>query len=200
MCDDNILWPSGIGVAERSADPANTRTLLRSLWLALCCATASRTFWLEIGFAHESGRQSIRSPDETEEDLGNPWSPDVVLVEEDAPTALFGNQNIASTSSANDDLKGKKRRKLSSQMSLFKCMMDSLTLKFTKYQADFDKKVLNRMEELENERIAMDERIKKMWTKFEEKRRIDEEEHELNIMNAFQDIMNQLKSNHAETT
>ncbi|PRD28336.1 UNVERIFIED_CONTAM: Myb/SANT-like DNA-binding domain-containing protein 2 [Trichonephila clavipes] len=99
-----------------------------------------------------------------------------------------------------DDLKGIKRRKLSSQMSLFKCMMDSLTLKFTKYQADFDKKVLNRMEELENERIAMDERIKKMWTKFEEKRRIDEEEHELNIMNAFQDIMNQLKSNHAETT
>ncbi|GFY67646.1 hypothetical protein TNIN_469932 [Trichonephila inaurata madagascariensis] len=176
------------------------------------------------------------------EDPGNPWSPDVVLVEEDAPTALFENQNIASTSSANDapllinsdhintqrcrcefqiklikihfqksqlcsgiyliigDLKGKKRRKLSSQMSLFKCMMDSLTLKFTKYQADFDKKVLNRMEELENERIAMDERIKKMWTKFEEKRRVDEEEHELNIMNAFQDIMNQLKSNHAETT
>ncbi|GFY67647.1 hypothetical protein TNIN_469931 [Trichonephila inaurata madagascariensis] len=134
------------------------------------------------------------------EDPGNPWSPDVVLVEEDAPTALFENQNIASTSSANGDLKGKKRRKLSSQMSLFKCMMDSLTLKFTKYQADFDKKVLNRMEELENERIAMDERIKKMWTKFEEKRRVDEEEHELNIMNAFQDIMNQLKSNHAETT
>ncbi|GFR15664.1 hypothetical protein TNCT_1731 [Trichonephila clavata] len=134
------------------------------------------------------------------EDPGNPWSPDVVLVEEDAPTALFENQNIASTSSANGDLKGKKRRKLSSQMSLFKCMMDSLTLKFTKYQADFDKKVLNRMEELENERIAMDERIKKMWMKFEEKRKVDEEEHELNIMNAFQDIMNQLKSNHAETT
>lgn len=133
------------------------------------------------------------------EEPGNPWTPDVVLVEEDAPTILFENQNTASTSSANGDLVGKKKRKLSSQMSLFKCMMDSLTLKFTKYQAEFDKKILNKMEELESERIAMDERVKKMWMKFEEKRRVDEKEHELNIMNAFQDIMNNLKSNNTET-
>ncbi|GFT81751.1 uncharacterized protein NPIL_688681 [Nephila pilipes] len=132
------------------------------------------------------------------EDAGNPWTPDVVLVEEDTPTPLFENQNTASTSSVNGDMMGKKRRKLSTHMSLFKCMMDSLTLKFMKYQADFDKKVLNRMEELENERTAMDERIKKMWMDFEEKRKVDEKEHELNIMNTFQDIMNQLKPNHAE--
>ncbi|GBM58312.1 hypothetical protein AVEN_264922-1 [Araneus ventricosus] len=131
------------------------------------------------------------------EDAGNPWTPDVVLVEEDAPTALFENQSSASTSSINENLTERKKRKLSSQMTLFKYMMDSLTLKFMKYQSEFDKKILNKIEELENERSAMDERIQKMWTDFEEKRRADEKEHELNIMTAFQDIINELKVNEA---
>ncbi|KAF8792277.1 Myb/SANT-like DNA-binding domain-containing [Argiope bruennichi] len=124
------------------------------------------------------------------EDTGNPWTPDVVLVEQDAPTALFENQSSASTSSMNENLTGRKKRKLSSQMTVFKYMMDSMTLKFMKYQTDFDKKILNKIEELENERSAMDERIQKMWMDFEEKRRVDEKEHELKIMTTFQDIIN----------
>ncbi|XP_055939518.1 uncharacterized protein LOC129969125 isoform X2 [Argiope bruennichi] len=129
------------------------------------------------------------------EDTGNPWTPDVVLVEQDAPTALFENQSSASTSSMNENLTGRKKRKLSSQMTVFKYMMDSMTLKFMKYQTDFDKKILNKIEELENERSAMDERIQKMWMDFEEKRRVDEKEHELKIMTTFQDIINGMKVN-----
>ncbi|GIX79018.1 uncharacterized protein CEXT_415461 [Caerostris extrusa] len=129
------------------------------------------------------------------EDVGNPWTPDVVLVEEDVPTVLFDKPSSASTSSLHENLSGKKKRKLSSQMSIFKCMIDSLTLKFMKYQSQFDKKILDKIEELENEHIAMDERIQKMWLEFEEKRRANEREHELNVTAAFQDIMNQFKTN-----
>lgn len=73
--------------------------------------------------------------------------------------------------------------------------MDTLTLKLMKYQTESDARILTKIEELENQRTAMDERIQKMWLEFEEKRRIEEREHELNIMKIFQDIMNQMKEN-----
>ncbi|XP_054719131.1 zinc finger and SCAN domain-containing protein 29-like [Uloborus diversus] len=130
---------------------------------------------------------------EVETDTGNPWSPDVVLVEgEGTPSqTLFESQNSASTSITNGDLPSKKKRKISSRISMFKCMMDSLTLKFMKYQTESDERMLNKIEQLENERNAMDERIQKMWMDFEERRSADAREHEINIMNLMQQGLEQ---------
>lgn len=80
-------------------------------------------------------------------------------------------------------------------MPYLKSMLDTLTLKLIKYQNESDARILTKIEELEHERTAMDERIHKMWLDFEEKRRSDEREHELNVMKIFQDIMNKIKVN-----
>lgn len=74
-------------------------------------------------------------------------------------------------------------------------MLETLTLKLMKYQTESDARILSKIEELENERTAMDERMQKMWMEFEEKRRNEEREHELNIMRIFHNIVNQLNVN-----
>ncbi|KAG8196605.1 hypothetical protein JTE90_014164 [Oedothorax gibbosus] len=121
-------------------------------------------------------------------------APDVVLVE-DAVASISLDQNKSSSSSGYEPLH--KKRKLSCNRTLFKNMMDMLTSKFMKYQTDSDAKMLEIMEKLEKERHEIDENIKKMWLEFEERRSADETEHELNVMNAFQDIIIQVKRNHA---
>lgn len=64
-----------------------------------------------------------------------------------------------------------------------------------KYQTESDARILSKMEELENERTSMDEKMQKMWMEFEEKRRVEEREHELNVMKIFQDIVTQINVN-----
>lgn len=133
-----------------------------------------------------------------EKDEENPWTPDILLVEgEESPEALFDSPCSPSSKSADGDIteNRKKKCKMSSEIPYLKCMMDTLTLKLMKYQTESDARILTKIEELENERTAMDERIQKMWMDFEEKRRSEEREHELNIMKIFQDIMNQMKVN-----
>ena len=88
-----------------------------------------------------------------------------------------------------------KKRRLSAELPYLKTMIETLTLKLMKYQTESDARILSKIEELENERTAMDERMQKMWIDFEEKRRSEEREHELNIMKIFQDIMSQLNVN-----
>lgn len=130
----------------------------------------------------------------SEKDEDSAWTPDVLLVEgEESPDTLDNPGSPSGTSVNGGDLSSDGR--LSFEIPYLKCMMDTLAIKLMKYQTESDARILTKIEELENERTAMDERIQKMWIDFEEKRRTDEREHELNVMKIFQDIMKQMKGN-----
>ncbi|XP_015908876.2 uncharacterized protein [Parasteatoda tepidariorum] len=124
------------------------------------------------------------------EDIPNPWSPDVVIIEEIPPVSSTSKSESFKFENGEPSKKKQTLDSSCSSLSFFKTMMNSLSLKFMKYQTESEEKMLRELEELENERAAMDERIQKMWVDFEERRKIDEREHELKITSSLQEIMN----------
>lgn len=151
----------------------------------------------KINTRSRSNRSSQKRTEHSEKNEDSPWAPDVLLVEgDDNPDTLFDNP-LSPSSICDNGLSPNKKKRLSFELPYLKSMMETLTLKLMKYQTESDARILSKMEELENERTAMDERMQKMWMDFEEKRRVDEREHELNVMKIFQDIVNQLSVNNA---
>lgn len=69
-----------------------------------------------------------------------------------------------------------------------------------KYQEEADTRFLERFEALDDERQKMEQNVQKMWMEFEERRRKDEQDHELSVMSAFHSILNQITVNHHKSS
>lgn len=61
-------------------------------------------------------------------------------------------------------------------------MLDNVTDTFLKYHEITESRFLERISYLEQERMKRDEKLQKLWMEFEERRRKEQQQHELKMM------------------
>ncbi|KAF8792279.1 Myb/SANT-like DNA-binding domain-containing [Argiope bruennichi] len=147
----------------------------------------------------------------------SPWVPNVVLIENDSESIGLDN-NIEESKDNNavfseeDQLQDfhdvsqsetifkdseeppKKKRKTGSSKQWLKKMLDDVTETFLNYQGTSESRFIERITHFEQERIKRDESMQKLWLEFEERRRKDEQEHELKMLSLFGQFVKQINN------
>lgn len=85
-----------------------------------------------------------------------------------------------------------KRKKGDMSYNWFKKMLESVTDTFLKYHETAECRFLARVTQLEQERMKRDEKLQKLWIEFEERRRKDEQQHELKMMSLLGQLVRQI--------
>ncbi|KAG8196604.1 hypothetical protein JTE90_014163 [Oedothorax gibbosus] len=93
----------------------------------------------------------------------------------------------------------KQRRKESTQ-AWFKEMFDNVTDTFLTYQESAESRFLERITHLEQERMKRDENMHRLWLEFEERRRKEEQQHELKMLSLLGQFFQQINGNESQNT
>ncbi|XP_035205022.1 uncharacterized protein LOC118179973 [Stegodyphus dumicola] len=150
------------------------------------------------------------------DDSESPWVPNVVLVENDLESGdldnasenektrnLNGNERLEDFQNADQTESSfkeaseppQKRRKQESTHKWLKTILDSVTDKFLKYQESTESRFLEQITCLEQERMKRDESMHKLWMEFEERRRKEEQQHELKMISLLGQFVHQMNEN-----
>lgn len=80
-------------------------------------------------------------------------------------------------------------------------MLETVTDTFLKYHETAECRFLERITHLEQERMKRDEKLQRLWMDFEERRRKEEQQHELKMMSLVGQLVcriNQSESNSSQ--
>ncbi|XP_054719132.1 uncharacterized protein LOC129228476 [Uloborus diversus] len=149
------------------------------------------------------------------EECESPWVPNVVLVENDLENGTleqpstdpdtfesqfseaerlpdFLQEHQKSPAFADSETATGKRKKTASARKLLQNVVDNVTENFLKYQENAESRFLERFTQIEQERMRKEESMQKLWMEFEERRRKEEQEHELRMMSLFGQFLCQM--------
>ncbi|GFX03619.1 uncharacterized protein TNCV_2111911 [Trichonephila clavipes] len=147
----------------------------------------------------------------------SPWVPNVVLIENDSESiglendlevhrdddTIFNEEDrfqdfhdVSQNETLFKDTEEppKKKQKTESTHQWLKKMLDNVTETFLNYQEGVESRFIERITHLEQERMKRDENMQKLWLEFEERRRKEEQQHELKMLSLFGQFVQHINS------
>ncbi|XP_015904995.1 uncharacterized protein [Parasteatoda tepidariorum] len=159
-----------------------------------------------------NGEQSydLSDKDSALEEIDSPWVPNVVLVENDSMKGdeEHTSDNVTNTEeelqdfntleekSTISDSKEPPRKK--KKCNVLKAVLENVADSFLKFQENAESRFLERITQLERERMKRDENMQKLWLEFEERRRKEEQQHELKMLSILGQFINQMTQNNVD--